>query len=341
MNERELTTKALNKLEFHTGLVARVTEPAARGKGRNLDAMIQFNNSKAKLVAELKKWGADADVAALIEQITAVTGGRDKIVISDYIAEDVGARLREARVKYLDRAGNAYLDISPIYVLIQGKTPKEKVVLDKANRLFTEIGLKVVFALLSNPGLLNANYRGIADHANVSMGTIGWVLRELKDQGYTSEMCRVREWKNRSELIKKWAEEYPILRAKTQLGSFYCRDKNWWKKIDLEDYDAVLGGEIAAINYTDVTKPRNGVIYVGKHKHRSLIRDLKLADVTNNAKGKTANIEIRSRFWGHAEDLSSVHKSTHPLITYADLLDTWDSVSRGIAGQIADKYFHD
>jgi len=188
MNERELTAKALNQLEFHTGLVATVTESATADKSGQhcADALIQFDNSNAKLVAELKKWGADGDTAAVVDHVAAMTGGSDKILISDYINDEMGTRLREAKVNYLDRAGNAHLDIAPIYVLIQGKVPKDVAILDKTARLFTETGLKVIFALLANPGLLNASYREVANHANVSMGTIGWVLRGLKEQDYTS-----------------------------------------------------------------------------------------------------------------------------------------------------------
>lgn len=347
MNERELTTKALHQLEFHTGLVARVTEYVPLNKGESkgngglisADALIQFDNSNAKLVAELKKWGPDGDAAAVIDQVSAMTGGSDKILISDFITEETGTRLREAKVNYLDRAGNAYLDIAPIYVLIQGKLPKEVAILDKTARLFTETGLKVIFALLANPGLLNANYREIANRANVSMGTIGWVLRGLKDQGFTTEAYKKYEWKNKQRLIKRWAEEYPELRSRHSLGKYYAGDDDWWQNVDLNRYDAVLGGEAAAVSYIGNTRPRSATIYVGKHKQGRLIRDLKLAKPDESKGHWPVNIEILSKFWGQAEDLSLLGNATHPLITYADLLDTWDPTSREIAKQIADKYF--
>lgn len=345
MNERELTTKALHQLEFHTGLVAKVTEYVPKknsdkkgGQG-SADALIQFDNCNAKLVAELKKWGADGDTSAVVDQVAAMTGGKDRVLISDYINDETGTRLREAKVNYLDRAGNAFLDIAPIYVLIQGKVPKDVASLDKTARLFNETGLKVIFALLANPGLLNANYREIANRAKVSMGTIGWVLRGLKDQAFTVESCKKYEWKNKPRLIKRWAEEYPDLRSRHSLGKYYAQDQNWWQSVELSRYDAVLGGEAAAANYSDGARPRSATIYVGKHKQGLLIRDLKLVKPDESKGHWPANIEILSKFWGQAEDLSLLGNSTHPLITYADLLDTWDPVSREIAKQIAEKYF--
>ena len=55
MNERELTFKALNQLQFHTGLVAKVTAYGYPHKPNSSDAHIEFDNSSAKLVAQLKR----------------------------------------------------------------------------------------------------------------------------------------------------------------------------------------------------------------------------------------------------------------------------------------------
>jgi len=114
MNEIKLTTKALNQLHFNTGIVGRVTEYAPLiGVNSDNNALIQFDNTE-----------------------------------TPYVNEDLGERLREAKINYLDKVGNAYLNVSPIFVLIQGKSPKDKVASDKASRLFTENGQKVIFALL-------------------------------------------------------------------------------------------------------------------------------------------------------------------------------------------------
>jgi len=335
MNDGELTAKAIKQLELHTGLVSKVIWSDSKGRKKTL---IQFDNNQVKLIAEVKKWNVHSDRDATLEQIKTSGDCNNKILISDYIDDDLGVRLQGAKLNYLDNAGNAFLNIAPIFVLIQGKTPQQSPDQAKAAKLFNDTGLKVIFALLSNPGLLNANYREIANHSNVSMGTIGWVLRELKDQQFTAETYRSREWLDKARLIKKWSEEYPKLRTKNQLGCFYSHDKDWWKTIDLDRYDARLGGEIAAISYTNNRVPRTGVIYVGKHKHRDLIRELRLIKVDDARRELSGNIEILNKFWGKAEELSLLNNSTHPLITYADLMSTWDPTSQKLARQIADNY---
>lgn len=336
MNEIALTTKALNQLEFQTGLVGRVQGYAPAEDGcEQCEALIQFNNTNTQLVADLREWATLGDVSKVIDQVRR---GYDKLLICDYIGDEEAQRLREAKVNYLDNVGNAYLDLPPVFVLIQGKKPRDSFVLDKAAKLFTETGLKVIFALLANRDLLNANYRKIADCASVSMGTIGWVLRELKSQGFTHESSGVLSWQNRDRLIKKWVEEFPTLKSKYLIGSFYTNNENWWQTIDLDKYNALLGGEIAAVNYADDFRPRSGEVYVGRYKHGRLVRDLELVDTDHGNGEYSTSIDVYNKFWGCTDDSNLFDNVTHPLISYASLMDTWDPKSRELATKIAEKF---
>lgn len=333
MNERAITTKALNQLAFQTGLVGRVSgfapTPAGCDHG---EALIKFDKSNAKLVAELRKWDANGGLGKVVHQVTE---GYQKLLICDYISDDEGARLRESNINYLDNVGNAYLDIPPVYVLIQGKKPKDNFGLDRADKLFTETGLKVILALLANRGLLNANYRKIADHANVSMGTIGWVLRELKHQAYIGHKGGHMAWKNRGMLIKKWVDEYPCLKEKSLVGVYYTDRKNWWQTIELDNYEALLGGQIAGVDYNTEFSPESGEIFVGKHKHGNLVRDLELLSADQPHGKHRFRIEVYRKFWGQTEEMNLFDNLVHPLISYASLMDTWDPKSRELAGKIA------
>lgn len=335
MNERTITTKALNQLAFQTGLVGRVSgfapTPAGSDQGQG-EALIRFDKSNAKLVAELRKWDANGGIGQVLDQ---VTDGYKKLLICDYISDEEGARLRDAKINYLDNVGNAYLDIPPVYVLIQGKKPKDSFGLDRADKLFTETGLKVIFALLANKDLLNANYRKIADHANVSMGTIGWVLRELKHQGFSGLKGGRTEWKNRGMLLKKWVDEYPCLKEKNLVGVYYASRQNWWQTIELENYDALLSGQIAGVDYDSGFSPQAGEIFIGKHKQGSLVRDLGLLK-TNKPDGEHRyRVDVYRKFWGQTEKMNLFNNLVHPLISYASLMDTWDPTSRDIAAKIA------
>lgn len=339
MNHKQITTNALEQLISNTGLVASVTEYAPLlNQDDNDNALIQIDNPKAQLVAKLIKWAANTDSGAIIKKLNDMAGGHDKVLICDYVNEELGQRLREAHINYLDKVGNAYLNVSSIYVSIQGKVPAEKTISKKANQLFTEVGMKIAFALLTNHDLLNANYRQIANSANVSMGAIGWVLRELKEQSFIVESKGKIGWNDRPALLKQWCEEYPTLKKKTQLGSYYTQDTNWWKTVDLKRYDAVLGNEVAALTYQRGFKPKLGSIYVGKNKQGSLIRDLQLIKVDSVTAGLYPNIEIRSKFWSKELEETGDNNVTNPLLTHADLMDTWEPKSREVAEHVFKLY---
>jgi len=55
------------------------------------------------------------------------------------------------------------------------------------SRLFKASGLKVVFALLSRPRLVNAPLREIASDSGVSLGTMAGIIEELKKRLYLVE----------------------------------------------------------------------------------------------------------------------------------------------------------
>ena len=172
------------------------------------------------------------------------------------------------------------------------------------------------------------------------MGTIGWVLRELKDQGFTKEAHRRKEWDNKTRLIKKWADEYPKLRTKNHIGTYQVKNKDWWKKLDLNQYQAVLGGELAALDSCASAKVRNSTVYIGKHKQGGLIRDLGLVAVekSNSHSEQGDYIEIVEKFWADTDFSTNSKNITHPLITYADLMNAWELASRETAHQIAEHY---
>ncbi len=65
----------------------------------------------------------------------------------------------------------------------------------RRTRAFNASGLKVIFTFLLVPQLVSETYRTIAETSGVLLGTIGWVLNDLKELGY------VHEWKRRSDCM--------------------------------------------------------------------------------------------------------------------------------------------
>ena len=75
---------------------------------------------------------------------------------------------------FLDAAGNAFLTGDGLYVLVTGqKADKTRFQAEKPMRAFDRAGLRVVFALLAAPTMLQAPYRDVAKAAGVPSVAVG------------------------------------------------------------------------------------------------------------------------------------------------------------------------
>ncbi len=343
MNERTIANRALEQLRFQTGLVGHVSATDKTDKtSESVEAVVNFDSIKTQLITYLRDGPINGRA---MSELIELAQGQGNLIIGDYISDDDAERFRESNINYLDNVGNAFLNLPPVYVLIQGKRPRDTYSADKAAKLFTETGLRVIMALLCSDELLNASYRKIADYAGVSMGTIGWVLRELKNQGFIGTRKGRYAWMNRVKLVKMWTEEYPSLRQKYSLGNYYTQDANWWKNFDYNRYEAVLGGAISANETLAGFGAKSAELFVGKHRHAALIEDLHLIpeseierlDGKIDEKG-LVRIALLNKFWGqeNSEDLFSARVPR--LLTYASLMDSWDSRSRELAARIARQF---
>jgi hypothetical protein len=131
------------------------------------------------------------------------------LLFSDYISPGLAERLIRARVNFADAAGNVYLNWPPkLHIQIQGAKPKQ-LAEAKGERLSQPSGLKVLYALLTQPHENWGGYRDIAKAAGVALGSIAWVVRELKEKGYLVQKGR-DEWKllRKSKLVDLWVGGY-------------------------------------------------------------------------------------------------------------------------------------
>ncbi|MCU7861984.1 MAG: hypothetical protein KZQ86_19650, partial [Candidatus Thiodiazotropha sp. (ex Lucinoma kastoroae)] len=132
------------------------------------------------------------------------------LVVTDYVNPKMAERLKAMDMPFLDAAGNAYINEPPVYVYIKGNKPLEKPHRKLPTRAFQPTGLKVLFALLCRPGLENAPYRDIAKAADVALGTVGWVITDLRELGYLVDLGkRGRRLTNKEKLIERWVTTYP------------------------------------------------------------------------------------------------------------------------------------
>jgi hypothetical protein len=267
-----------------------------------------------------------------MEKIQPTRPREDRILFTTYAAPPMADLMKEVGLFFMDTVGNAYINKPPLYVFIKGNKPPEKIKTAPVKRLFKPAGLKVVFALLNAPDMANLSYRQIAAMTDVALGTVDWIFRDLKDMGFLIEMGkRKRKLTNRETLQKRWVEAFPDqLRPKLVIERFNADDPEWWKDVNLLDYDMCWGSEVAAAKLTGHLKPGKVVIY-GKALPGKLIIQNKLR------KADRGNIEILKPFWKFDHTLADLG-ITPPLLIYADLMSTGDDRNIETAGLIYDNY---
>ena len=324
IEEKDILKAALHELELNTGIKAiRIKFEPVRAK---YDAALTIEDTQ--FAVEIKRAVLKRNIGAIINQVQALADFGEPIFVGDYINDRVGERLRDAGINYLDTVGNAYLNQKPLFVLIKGNA-KPKELLNPVDQAFTPNGLKVIFALLTHPDLVTAGtQRDIAGIANVALGGVGTIIKELIEKGFLRQQItnNKRHWNitQLPDLIEKWAEEYPKLRKKQFLGRYIVRDYEWWKNHDLTKYGIEFGGEIAGGEYTNYLKPEIATVYLDKAKKNTFLKTFRMAKATdiNNSEGML--VEVLAQFWHNHEFITRNPTLAHPLITYADLIATAD-----------------
>lgn len=186
--------------------------------------------------------------------------------------------------------------------------------------------------------VLNAPYREIAHLTNVALGTVGWVINDLKQGKFLVEYNKLRQLKNIPKLIDKWIDGYlEKLRPKLFIGLFRADSSLWVRdgRSNIVKYKAEVGGEIAAEILSENLKPEIATIYLAQDAGNKLMVDNRFR------KDSTGNILIFKAFWNienKKENNDHLNNVVHPLIAYADLLATHDQRNIETARIIYDKY---
>ncbi len=311
--------KALQVFERTTKITAELQDlEVAFDTARRGDALIRimWQDLEWYFAAEVKTTLTPGTLGAVAHQLQELP--ERPILVTQYVTPQVAERLREMDIPFIDTAGNAYVNEPPLFIFIKGNKPALPVRTERPARAFQPTGLQVVFALLCNPGLEDAPFRKINRQAKVALGTVGWVMRDLREMGYLITMGkRGRQLIQKKELLMQWVTAYAEqLRPKLAAGRYQATDVDWWRHATLHNYQAFWGGEIAAAILTGHLKPHIVTIYTKQPLGRLMVPH-------KIKKDDDGNIEILNVFWDFEFKLP--HRDlVHPVLIYADLLATGD-----------------
>ena len=240
-----------------------------------------------------------------------------KIMALPQLTENRADELRKDGIQFIDTAGNCYINQPPMYVFVKGNKAQGVIKKATVNRVFKQTGLRVLYALLCNPGMENETYRTIAAKAGVALGMVNWVFKDLKELGFLLETGTGRNKKvrllNKEKLLERWITAYAEqLRPKLLLGRYRGVD-GWWQNTQLNPDQGLWGGEVAAAKLTDYLKPQTITIYLDKDNPAAVIIPNRLK------KDPAGDIELVAHFW-QQETVTPHEDMVHPILVYADLM---------------------
>jgi hypothetical protein len=319
----ELIETALQALLRTTGLAAKIIrwEPNPIDHHQP-DAVIEIDAPGRKhRFAVQAKTGVRAEVLTQTKALWPREQQPRLLFIAPYITDHLAEKCREIELPFLDTAGNAYLQDDDLFVFVTGQKRTTGLVPPHTNRTNTTAGLRVIFAILCRPPLLNTPYRELATTAKVALGTIGPVIKDLEARkliatfGTTLPKRRLLDAK---ALLEEWVTFYPAaLRPKLQPRRFRAQNREWVQHTDLTPFGAYWGGEAAADRLTHNLKPEMLTVYT-LHNPTKLMTEFRLrADVNGD-------LEILNAFWDPTL-IAGTADVVPPILAYADLMTTTDA----------------
>ena len=346
--EQGILVAAIDAIHREVGLQLEIVECEAKAGDKHISAIIQVPGARVCLAAEVKKWTAHASLGAVINHINQIAEPGCGMLVADYVNPKMGEELKKAGIQFIDAVGNAYINQRPTYVYMKGNKPAPEAQAKyraKTGRAFHPAGMKVVLAFLRDRELINARYRNIAEKAQVALGAVGPVIKDLIAQGLVLQGTVLQGMKKNQRqladfdrLLDKWVEVYPHkLKEKYKIGTFTTDDPDWWKAINPEKFNALWGGEVAAYKYTTYLTPKNAAVYINKADMAKFLRAARLRK-PGPYEHPEVQVDLIEPFW----DITPVNEEKKdlapPIITYADLLETADPRNLDTANRIREKY---
>jgi len=332
---KDMLVQAVHSLAGSTGLQASIKaiEPMQRvGSDAIID--LKDGNKRWRFYIEAKSQLTSHTLGSAIAAVSEIKKKHPSVaLVAAYVNPSQADKLRNLGIEFFDTAGNAFLQQKGLHVFISGRKPQGSKSLGRPARAFNPTGSRLIFALLSQPGLENKSYRELAKASGISLGAVNWIMNDLKSLGHLSDLgTRGRRLSNRKELLKRWVSAYPEqLRPKLILGRYRTeRARDWWQKAELPS-EAFWGGEVAARLITRYLKPQTVTIYAESNLPR-------LQAQYGLRRDSNGDIELLRKFW-KVEDWEQKHLQTvPPLLTYADLLMTADDRNLETAELVYDQY---
>jgi hypothetical protein len=325
MKQKEIVDTAIENFTQLTGwqMDIQLTQNSIETDG-NAILTHPDKKEKIKLLVEIKNELRAHDTFKLLSR----NRKEAYLIIAQYISKPQRELLKVNNINYLDSSGNCFIHNQNFFVFIDNQKVQEQRQ-TKTNKLFTEKGMRLVYALLLNNDMISATYRHISDEVGIALGTVGNLLNELEAEGFVKTQNNDRQLKNKELLFEKWASQYDTtLRPHLFQKRFRFvnrQDIMNWRNINL--HNAFWGGEPAAYLLDKFLNPQEFIIYSEKSTAQ-LMKELKLVpDI-----GGDIILMLPPLHNTKEQEMAD------PFLIYAELINSKDSRCLEAAHRIKEKY---
>jgi hypothetical protein len=312
VSERELFLDAEKTL---INLTRRDDITIRPSNNRRYDTDISIGD--VKLVGEVKSYVNNANFNQMLfrlQEIRQTSKLPIMLIVGDISPQNL-MRFAEEGINVLDHAGNCYINIPPLYILITGQKlvkPKETV-----KKVFNDSAIKLIFYFLLDKSNIAKPYRKIVEETGFSIGTVKNVIEKMTLRHHIIKTSKGRVLMDWRKLLDDWQVAYnqtlkPKLFLKKMTLAKPERIKNW-KDTKLPQ-DACWGGESGA-NLTDgYLIPEIHTIYTGGDSNEII----RTSRILPSSEGE---ILVYKKFWTGIEENHIAPK----ILIYADLMGTANS----------------
>jgi hypothetical protein len=339
---------SINALAATTGIMGKVLglEPTDKG-GTVADADLELavDGRPYPYLVEIRQ----IDRMAMLHQVKQrfEQARRPCLLVAPQLSAELADKCREIGVQFIDANGNGYLRAPGLLVFVKGQRPAKGGALSEALGGGVRAGgasaARLTFVLLCAPELLNSPYRVLSQAAGISLGAIGPVFKDLASRGFINDTKNRpndrRRFLEKERLISEWATTYPVaLRRKLAAWRFRASDRDWWKEVNIDLFDALWGGEVAADKLTNYLKPEKITIYMNAATMRMNLARLVIENKLRA--DPDGDIEVLEKFWELPIDKTQSGR-VPPLLAYADLVASMEPRNLEVATMIYQKLKND
>lgn len=330
--EVEVLDRAIAALAQTTGLEATIIAREPFHPQKRADALIDIHarTETYRFLAEVKNVRHFATVGLVKDQLRKIEPDVRPLLVAPYVTRAIAEHCRELRLPFMDTAGNAYLEAPGLTVYVIGQPRPNEIANVDRYKAFTAVGMKVLFALLCKRDLAQANYRTLAEAANVALGTVGPVIQDLENRGFLTQRKEKRLLTDTKRLMEEWVARYADTLRPKVFRNRYFAETDRLHALDLLRYRGYWGGEVAAQRLTGYLKPQNFTLYLEGNEKVVLTQ----ARMRTDPRG---NVEVLNVFWRFPLDQKD-QDVVPPLLAYADLIATRDGRNREAAELIYDQF---